>query len=571
VLCLGWLLIRSPPLDRGLVLTRLTFDAGLTTNPVVSPDGKLLAYANDRDGKGNLDVWVRQLAGGEPMQVTRDPADESEPDFSPDGTKLVYRSNREGGGVYTTSTLGVTEPQMVAAGGHTPRFSPDGKWITYYTGETARLNGRPMRSKLFILDVATEQTRQIEPQLAAAYHAIWSPDSKHILFAGSDVAHVYAPVDWYVATLDDRKAIRTDAVDVFSRQGLSDVVPHLWAADGNVIFSAQVGDSRNIWQLAISGRGWRAKPPAKRVTFGTGIESDASLASVATSKHLVFSVLSFRTNLWALPLAESGADAAGQLTPITDDEAVVGFPDLAADGNLLVFPSNRSGSSQIWSKDFKTGREVARTSGMADVAPTLAPDGSRFAYYAGEEKAKFIVTIAGPTANPRSRRKIAEGDGWTYGWSPDGSWLFFAVKAERWGVEAIHVSSGRRYVVFQQPDYDLTFFRPSPDNHWGVASTFEDSASRILIAPFREATTIREVTGFRLRMMLRSTMVPCGPATECWSTTPRSETGSAASGHSFWTKIRDVYRGHPRRCSIPTPPEPRCEMPARTVQDRCRS
>jgi tRNA A-37 threonylcarbamoyl transferase component Bud32 len=141
----GLRLIRSAPPGAGPVYTRLTFDSGLTTDPTLSADGKLLAYASDRGGGGNLDIWVRQLAGGEAIQVTRDPADESEPGFSPDGTKIVYHSNRDGGGIYITSTLGGAEPQMLAAGGHSPRFSPDGKWMTYYSGEMAGLSRRPMR------------------------------------------------------------------------------------------------------------------------------------------------------------------------------------------------------------------------------------------------------------------------------------------------------------------------------------------------------------------------------------------------------------------------------------------
>jgi Tol biopolymer transport system component len=43
----------------------------LSYYPALSPDGKLLAYASDRSGEGNLDIWLQQVArGGEPVAGT---------------------------------------------------------------------------------------------------------------------------------------------------------------------------------------------------------------------------------------------------------------------------------------------------------------------------------------------------------------------------------------------------------------------------------------------------------------------------------------------------------------------
>ena len=472
-------------------LTRLTFDSGLTTDPAVSHDGKLLAFASDRDGRGNLDIWVRQLAGGEPVQVTRDAADEFEPDFSPDSTKIAYRSNREGGGIYIVSALGASQPQLIAVGGHSPRFSPNGRWITYYVGEMSGLTSRPMRSKLFVMDLNEGQSRQIETSLVAASSAIWSPDSKHILFSGSEVGDINAPTDWYVAPLDGGKATRMNVADVCGRRGLSELIPHAWVEGDEVVFSAKFGDSRNIWRLPISQRNWTAKAPPKRMTSGTGMESHGTLAAVLPSARLVFSVLNFRINLWTVPLDASGTRVAGPATRITDDEATAGFSDLTADGNLLVFASNRSGTKQIWSRDLRTGKEIAITAGPADVTPTIAPDGSVLAYQDEDKWAKFAIPLGGTNSQPRSRRKIAEGDGWPDSWSSDGLWLFYAVRAERWGIEAVHRTSGRKYTVFQHPGYDVTYFHPSPDNRWAVASAFETPAAYIQIAPIREGIAVQ--------------------------------------------------------------------------------
>jgi eukaryotic-like serine/threonine-protein kinase len=127
-----WWRLRSAPAPGEWKLRPLTADSGLTTTPALSADGKLAAYASDRASNGtNLDLWVQPLAqGSQPIQLTRDPADDMSPTFSPDGGQIAFFSSREGGGIYLIPALGGQERLLVRGGRH-PRFSPDGHWIAY--------------------------------------------------------------------------------------------------------------------------------------------------------------------------------------------------------------------------------------------------------------------------------------------------------------------------------------------------------------------------------------------------------------------------------------------------------
>jgi len=67
----------------------------LEGEPAFSPDGKVLAYASGPDPLSRK-IYVRNVAGGNPIRVTGDAYDDISPSWSSDGTHLAYVAHKPG-------------------------------------------------------------------------------------------------------------------------------------------------------------------------------------------------------------------------------------------------------------------------------------------------------------------------------------------------------------------------------------------------------------------------------------------------------------------------------------------
>jgi DNA-binding winged helix-turn-helix (wHTH) protein len=185
-------------------LTRITFDGGLHIGATWSPDGRYLAYASNRGGK--FDVWVHQVSGGNPVQVTKGPAANWEPDWSPDGKYIAYRSKEGDGGIFIEPAIGGAGlARKISSVGHYPRWSPDGSRILFQSTKFG------LSSRVFAVKISDpESVQEVLPEVtsqAAIMSAAWYPDGKRISLWG-----------WEMAPTTPLPTLWTGAVDAPGRQ-----------------------------------------------------------------------------------------------------------------------------------------------------------------------------------------------------------------------------------------------------------------------------------------------------------------------------------------------------------------
>jgi serine/threonine protein kinase len=483
-----WYLNRPRPPLRLQSLTQVTFDPGLTTTPAISADGKLLAYASDRAGR-NLDIWVQQSGGGEPIRLTKESADSYDPTFSPDGTTIVYRSEIDGGGLYSLPSLG-GQIRRIARDGRRPRFSPDGKWIAYRIGHPQWSLGE---GGIYVMPATGGSRRQLHANFASAGDVIWSPDSRHYLFSG--VLPLNDPLsgpgpgndrgDWWLSTLDDDKIIRTGGLAAVHQVGLLEPQLEAWDPEGNfVIFSARSGDSFNLWKIPIAIETGKVTGTAEPLTFGTTHQRTASISATGL---LAFSSLSWKVDAWSFPIDPRDEQVSGKPEQLTSD-GTVGAPSVSMDGDRMVFLSNRSGNPDVWLRDLKTGLETQITATpFAESIPVISADGMKVTYRAREGNKDNVYSLDLPTSGrPAAPQKICDGCGAPLSWSPDGSALLILAGTPLRAL-SYQLSTGRLTELVKHSSSNIFEPQFSADGKWFLFLVHGPGRSRVYAVPYRAA------------------------------------------------------------------------------------
>jgi hypothetical protein len=270
-------------LDRqGNVVSRIG-EPGSYTQAAFSPDGSSIAVVkNDPDTSGS-DIWTFDLATGRGRAITSDAPPDSAPLWSPDGRQIAYVSNRDNTpAVYRRSSDGTGAEELVyrstdGRGIILTDWSPDGRWICFWTGES-----------MFVLPLTGER-KPIE--FAWGRGGRFSPDSRLVAFNSnrSGRFEVYVRELELVTAQAPAELSTLPAPQVSSDGGVGGI---FWRRDGKELFYLSLPPQRVMAAEVVSTSPFKVGTSKPIFTMPGNVGAPAQLSNISSpdGQRFVFAV-----------------------------------------------------------------------------------------------------------------------------------------------------------------------------------------------------------------------------------------------------------------------------------------
>ena len=428
-----------------------------------SPDGKMIAFTSTKTGSKN--IWVKQLSGGEAVQITKDDFTRTNPIWSPDGDELAFLSQRGGTtGIWRMPSLGGS-PVFISAvtdgGAVLRRWSKSG--AIYYES----------KGNLYKLDLKTAQLSALtafDPAKTSVSSFSVSPDESQIAcvrFENDRYAVLTMPVggaaQQIVESADEiRNVVRhTDGRRILYSQNTNGIF-QMFAADASGGKQTQITfGERDAFALDASADG-------AKILYGASKE-ESDIWGVNVEKGEEFSFASdINSELWAAVAPDSKTVAYQSIKNLsqgdklflgailikpTDSDAPPfqltasgGLPVWSPDGKRLAFIRVAGETPDLWIINSGGGEEKQlATGGLLPVEYTVlpynrhqanhfswSPDGKKIAYISDGGGQRNIWLIEADGANNAQLTNNTDSNVSVFCplWSADGRRIAYSSKLE---------------------------------------------------------------------------------------------------------------------------------------------
>jgi eukaryotic-like serine/threonine-protein kinase len=336
-----WYFSHAEPVTSTSEYQPLTDVADTATSPVVSPDGRLLAYVRGGGFLGAGQIWEKLLPDGESVQLTDIPVPVFAPTFTPDGAGIAFTVMYEHGPnqSWETWTVPVT-------GGQPARLLPNASGLTYIGPHELMFSEGGAGIHMGIVTTAEDRSGHRD-----IYWPVHERGMAHLSYLSPDRRSVL------VVEMDGTGSFQRCRLVPFA--GGSAGVPV--GPPGSCLSATWSRDGAWMY-LAVRSSGhshlWRQRYPdgePQRITFGP---TDEEAVFMAPDGHsLLTSVGTEISTLWL-------HTAAGERLLTTENNAL--FPWLSADAQRVYFLSAKGSAAHpaLSRMDLLTGKREVLLPGL---------------------------------------------------------------------------------------------------------------------------------------------------------------------------------------------------------------
>jgi serine/threonine protein kinase len=434
----------------------------------ISPDGKLVAYVNDENGKHS--IWIRQITSGTDLQVVSAGNTKYKGlSFFPNAEYLSYlKTEGDSADLYQVSTIGGASRRLASKVDTPVSFSPEGGQFTF-----VRNSPEAHQTTLLIAQADGSNEKPLatlkDPQVFSrgGYYSsgpAWSPDGTLIAVPAYSVTEKTYREIVLVNVADGR-------MNTINQGRWNLIEKVVWLADGSGFLmnaSEANSPSMQIWLVDRQGGG------ARKVTIDpnhyVGLSATKDSQTILTTKN------ERASSVWIRAAASNSAEPL----PSSRYLGTMGITWTA--DSKLVLASTIDGNQQIWTMDADgNNRKRLTYDERNNLEPVVSPDGRYIVFASYEGRHPHIWRIDSDGNN--AKQLTDGGDEDLPRFTPDGKWIVYHhIERSKYSIRKVSIDGGEPVTLVNematQPDV-------SPDGTLVacLAQRAESATGEILVVP----------------------------------------------------------------------------------------
>ncbi len=413
---------------------QLTTHSAYDFMPVISKDGKKIAFASDRHG--NFDVFTMSIDGGQATRLTFHSSNDYPSCFTNEGAEVLYTSSRRNSQVasvfpsgvmselYKVSVNGGRENQLLTTPAVNAKFDASGENLIYedvkgYENQWRKRHTSSVTRDIFIYNVASGKHTKVSNFEGEDRSPVWGSDNSFYYLSEANGAF-----NIWKGFQDGRAPVEMTFFE-------NHPVRFLSISDGGLMCFSWDGDlytfkeGEEPMKLAIQ----IFKDNVEMATEIVSVSSGATEMALSPNEKEVAFV--YRGEIFVTSIDHS---TTKRITNTPEEERNISF---SPDGKSILFASERDGVWGIYEVSLTREEEKyfhMSTTLKEDILvktdkdsfqPKYSPDGKEVAFLETRVNLKVLNKKSKETRlimDEKFNFSYSDGDQY-YDWSPDGKWF----------------------------------------------------------------------------------------------------------------------------------------------------